>query len=747
VREKAIKMTTTIDNDTAPPWSHAREKTRAGNHWSRPQNIFAGRSIIESASIDGVKVTRLSVVPTAEADFPRSFAVVDEPVWRSGNDLAYGLEWQQSLAARWDFLFKLPEGTKCFGLGEHYSGLDLRGGRHTICTTDEPDHDEALDAMYQAIPLLILANGEEYSALFLDSPAPQRWHLDCNLDGQGRIELFSRYGFRLYAIGPTSLPSIVRVFTSLTGRAHLPPRWALGYFQSRFSYPDTQTVRQISKELRTRKIPCDTIVLDIDYMDGYRIFTVSRERFPNFRELVSDLAKDKFKVVTIVDPGIKNDPNYSVFLEGIQNNYFCKTADGKLFLDSIWGGTSALPDFLKEKTRQWWAEKLGFYIDNGVAGIWNDMNEPTILDMATVNTRLKGKKPLTGEIEELPPEDDQILIQELNDEKIGHLEVRNLYGLSMCQATYEGLIAKNPQTRPFVLTRSGSAGIQRYSAVWTGDNKSFFEHMAKSVPMLLNLGLSGVAFSGADIGGFGKDADSDLLVRWFELGIFYPFFRNHSDIGTRSQEPWAHSPAVEQHLRNLIETRYRLLPYIQALFWEHLRTGAPIMRPLVWHYPSDQFAGQVDDQFLFGSDIMVAPILQRGKSQRLVYFPRGLWHPFAGGSPIVGGKAHMVELKLGSVPAFIRDGAIIPLAGVMQNTADYDRTPITFAAYGDTASGVYFEDDGESFAYREGIFNEWFLRVERDSFKAQQVHQNYQAPKREYYLQQQGVSKPVQLVG
>lgn len=742
-------MTTTIDNETAPIWSHANEKARSAGQWVRPQNIFSGRSSIESATIDGVKVIRLSAVPMADTEFRRSYSVVDEPVWR-GNDtisLPFELEWQQSLPARWDFLFKLPESTKCFGLGERYSGLDLRGGRHTLCATDDPDHDESIDAMYQSIPLLILASGEETYGLFLDSPAPQRWHLDCNLDGQGRIELFSRHGWRLYAIGPASLPSIVRVFTNLTGRANLPPRWALGYHQSRWSYPDDESVRQIAREMRSRKIPCDTIVLDIDYMDGYRIFTVSRERFPNFRELISDLTKEDFKVVPIVDPGIKNDPNYPIFLEGIQNNYFCKTADGKLFLDTIWGGTSALPDFLNEKTRKWWSEKLGFYTNYGVAGIWNDMNEPTILDMDTAASGLKGKKPLSGEIDELPPDDNQTLIQQLDNEKIGHLEVRNLYGYSMCQATYEGLIAKNPDKRPFVLTRSGCAGIQRYSAIWLGDNKSFFEQMAKSVPMLLNVGLSGVAFAGADVGGFGKDADSDLLVRWFELGIFYPFFRNHSSMGTRPQEPWAHSPIVEQHIRNLIEMRYRLLPYIQGLFWEHVRTGAPLMRPLVWHYPSDQFAAQVDDQFLFGSEILVAPILQRGKTQRLVYFPRGLWHPITGGSPIVGGKAHMVELKLGSVPAFVRDGAIIPMAAIMQSTAEYDRMPITFSAYGDTASGVYFEDDGESFGYREGIFNEWFLRVERDSFKAQEVHRNYQAPKREYYLQQQGVSKPVQLVG
>jgi alpha-glucosidase len=744
IRRWEILMTTAIEHPSTPNWYKARQKPKNRVLWSRPSDIFSGRSQIESASIEGVRVLRLSVTPQADGNFPHSYAVIDEPTWlvdNSASVLPYAMEWQQSLPARWDFLFNLPEGTKCFGLGERYSGLDLRGGRHTLCATDNPDHDESMDSMYQSIPLMILSSGEDNIGLFLDSPAPQRWHLDSDLNGKGRVELFSRRGWRLYVIGSTSLPSIVRAFTSLTGRASLPPRWALGYFQSRWSYSDEETARQIGKEFRSRKIPCDTIVLDIDYMEDYKVFSISRERFPQLQRLVEDLARDKFKVVTIVDPAVKNDPNYNVFLEGIQNVLFCKTEDGRLFLDNSWCGTSAWPDFLKQETRDWWAENLGFYTDRGVAGIWNDMNEPTILE----TTLLAGKKPLLDEMEELPSEIDQIFVQTDKDEKIGHLEVRNLYGLLMCQATHEGLLAKAPEKRPFVLSRSAYAGIQRYGATWLGDNKSFFEHMAKSIPMLLNLGLCGVPFSGADVGGFAQDADSDLLVRWFELGIFYPFFRNHSAMDTAAQEPWAHSPTVESHIRNLIETRYRLLPYIQSLFWEHVRTGAPLMRPLMWHYPNDQFAAQVDDQFLFGSDILVAPMLCRGKSHRLVYFPRGLWYPFNGGSPLVGGKAHLVELKLGSVPAFVRDGAIIPLAGIMESTEDYDRVSITFAAFGDSACGVFFEDDGESFAFRDGTFNEWFLRAERGVLKAQEVHGNYQAPKREFYLQHEGITKQVQL--
>jgi alpha-glucosidase len=731
-------MTTATDRESTPDWTQARRQPKERSKMALPKNIYEGKSSIECASVDGVRIARLSVEPAPDKKNLSTYAVVGDFIWHHEvmSALPRSLTWQQSFSARWDFTFDLPKGTRCLGLGERFSGLNLRGGSHTLCATDNEHHDEGMDAMYKSIPFLILSDSDDSVGLFLDCAAPQRWHLDNNLDGKGRIELFSRRGWDLYLIGPTTVPQVVRAYTQLTGRTKLPPRWALGYFQSRWSYPDEESVRQIAKECRARKIPCDSIVLDIDYMDEYKVFTVSKERFPNFDQMVADLAHENIKVVTIVDPGIKEDVNYSLFQEATSKDLLLKTNDGKIFLEKVWPGISAFPDFLKKETREWWAKHLKFYLEKGVAGIWNDMNEPAFFG---------AKKPLPEKMQELPSIIDQPFVHQVDGDKVPHLEVRNLYGSLMCQATYDGLLAQQPDKRPFILTRSAYAGIQRHAATWTGDNKSFFEHMAKSIPMLLNIGLSGVPFCGADVGGFGHDVDFDLLVRWYELGIFYPFFRNHAAMGTVAQEPWMQSPAVEAHCRKLIETRYRLLPYLQVLFWEHLHSGAPIMRPIVWHFPNDEYAPEIDDQFFFGGDILVVPILERGRTNRLAYFPRGLWHPFEGGSPIVGGKAHIVEVKLGSVPAFVRDGALLPLADVMQSTAEYNTIPITFTAFGDTASGVFFEDDGESFNFERKIYNEWALNVYQGDLRAKAMHRMYEAPKREYFFLHKGVRKKVTL--
>ncbi|MGH9551370.1 MAG: TIM-barrel domain-containing protein, partial [Terriglobales bacterium] len=379
--------------------------------------------------------------------------------------------------------------------------------------------------------------------------------------------------------------------------------------QSRWSYPDQDTVIRIAHEFRSRAIPCDTIVLDIDYMEDYRVFTHSKERFPDFKQMVADLDNNGFKIVTIIDPGVKKDAKYFVFNDGKKHGFFCAKADGKPFLAEVWPGQSAFPDFVREDVRTWWAAQHGFHTEMGVAGIWNDMNEPSMFDQPD---------PIELTATELPPDSKQLFMQHAPEGAVGHFEVRNLYGFQMSRSTHQGLLALRPNERPFVLSRSGYAGIQRYAAVWLGDNSSWWGHLGLSIPMLLNMGLCGVPFAGVDVGGFALDCSAELLVRWYALGIFYPFFRNHCSMHGSPQEPWVFSEEVEKHCRHLIEQRYRLIPHIQRLFAEHVRTGAPLMRPLSWHYPEDEFAAQIDDQFLFGEDILVAPIVQRGTTQRSV---------------------------------------------------------------------------------------------------------------------------------
>lgn len=716
------------------------------------------------------------------------------PFQQAKTTLPFSLHWQQAMPARWDINFELPENVICMGLGERYSNLNLRGKKHTLCATPVCPHIESTDALYAVIPFLILAHphdipnvqgtqsmhsvqgtphiqniqgtqsqssrlqnsqNTQYTGLFLDSPAPQRWDLDSESIAQGKIELFTRLGWQLYMIGPTTLPALINTYTTLTGRTELPPRWSLGHHQSRYSYPEEQTVQYIAHEFRSRKIPCDTIVLDIDYMDGYRVFTYSKDAFPHFEQMIADLSKAGFKLVPIVDPGVKQDPQYATYKEGVAQGHFCTTGSGELFTEQVWPGTCVFPDFLQAKTKQWWANQLRFLLDKGVGGIWNDMNEPEFFNK---------KQVLPDNMVELPEPQDQLFLQQSGNGPVGHFEVRNLYGSLMAAATKNGLLAARSDERPFILTRSGYAGIQRYAVVWTGDNSSWFRHLAYSIPMLINLGLSGVPFVGVDVGGHLGDATPELLIRWYETGIFYPFFRNHCVKGARAQEPFAYGAKVEQKIRKLIEFRYRLLPYIQNLFWEHMRTGAPLMRPLSWHYPDDETARRIYDQFLFGADILVAPIIEEGQKQRFVYLPKGKWHllnsgsvygrdggkVFKGGKGVgenasensrsagrnifEGGKVHTVTWELGSIPAFAREGSIIPMIDVIQSTAEYNNANISFNVFGDEAEGVLLEDDGRSFAYNQGGYNEWRVVFRSGKLNASAIHKGYESARREFFV-------------
>lgn len=727
-----------LETPTAPEWNQARRRAARKEKAAKRPDIFKGASKWEKTTIGPLAVYRLCVIMPGSKSVPQTHAVIHDAVWSEATaaqaklHLPADFTWQQSMKARFDASFSVAETTRFFGLGERFAPLNLRGQVHSLVTADNHNHNEGMDAMYKAIPFLIVQDGDsgKFTGMFFDTGAPVRFDLDTELAGAANIEILTRRGFAVYVFGGGSLPEVVDVYTTLTGRSLMPPRWALGHQQSRWSYPDEQSVREIASQYRSRQIPCDAVVIDIDYMDEYRVFTLSRERFPNFKKMTADLARENFKVITIIDPGVKEDPEYDVFKEGKKQELFCKTPKGEVFIDTVWPGRSAFPDFCQEETRNWWASKHKWFVEQGVAGVWNDMNEPAFFNE---------KSPIKKTLEELPPDAEQHgCMHKTAEGDVGHFEVRNLYGMLMTSATYEGLREQRPDERPFVLSRSGFAGIQRYAAVWPGDNMSWFEHLRESIPMLLNLGLSGVPFAGVDIGGFGGDCTPELLVRWYETGIFYPFFRNHSAMGTRAQEPFAFDQKVEDMIRRLIETRYRLLPYLQNLFWENRRTGAPVMRPLLWHYPNDEFAAEVDDQFMFGADMLVAPILSRGKTARTVYLPEGNWHPFTGGEPLPGNQTHIVQWPLGSAPAFVREGAIIPGVDAMQHTGEFESKAITFYVYGDTASGVYIEDDGHSMDFQTGAYNEWHLQFSDGGLMAKKVHAGYKIPNREYFFSQKG---------
>ena len=728
-------------------WTEGRKPARVAVAAPAGPNRFRGEVRIDRGLLSAVPLVRYTALPRTGGSAPRSFAVLPEIeaalALRRGRsrDLPIDLDLVQPKASRWLLRWPLPEGTRCRGLGERYGSSELRGRVHTLFNTDDPRHTESADALYKSIPLLLLLDERGCIGLFLDSPARSRWDLDTALDGSAEVELLSRRGFRLYVFGPAPLPAVVAAYTRLTGRAPLPPLWSLGHQQSRWSYPTEQTVLHVAGEFRKRKIPCDTVVLDIDYMQAYRVFSVSRERFPNFEAMVERLDALGFRTVVIVDPAVKQAQSDPVYRDGLARGAFCRTAAGRPFVGHVWSGASCLPDFFRAETRSWWGDWLRVYLDKGIAGIWNDMNEPALFGQQT---------PLPRSAVDLPPDAQQLFLHRHDGRNVGHFELRNAYGLQMARATWEGLLRHRPDERPFVLTRSGYAGMQRYGACWLGDNFSWWEHLRLSIPMLLNLGLSGVPFAGVDIGGFGEDATPELLIRWYQLGIFYPFFRNHCAVGQVAQEPWAFGARAEQAIRRLIEARYRLLPYLEACFVEHRRSGAPILRPLVWEFPRDRACVDVDDSFFLGKHLLVAPIVERGRRDRLVYLPAGRWTRFStatagaasgrgrserAGAVLVGGRTHRVRWDPDEVPAFVRHGAILPLADPVQHTRELATAPLRFFSFGSTAAGTYYEDDGISLGHERGAYNLWQLELKRGLLRMTPVHRGFDAAARPLYWQ------------
>ncbi|HET7657547.1 MAG TPA: TIM-barrel domain-containing protein, partial [Bacillales bacterium] len=468
-----------------------------------------------------------------------------------------------------------------------------------------------------------------------------------------------------------------------TGKMPLPPKWALGFHQSRYSYETEQEVRTLAEIFRERGIPLDAVHLDIHYMNGYRVFTFDQERFPNPQDMVNDLREQGIHIVPIVDAGVKVDENDSTYKEGLEKDLFCKYPDGQLFFGDVWPGNSAFPDFTKTDAREWWGNLNRFYSDLGIDGIWNDMNEPAVFNETK-----------TMDVEAIHDNDGNPKT---------HRELHNVYGMLMEESTYEGMKKLLNGKRPFVLTRAGFAGIQRYAAVWTGDNRSFWEHLAMTLPMCMNLGVSGVALCGSDVGGFAHDASGELLARWTQVGAFLPYFRNHSAIETRRQEPWAFGEKYEAIIKKYIELRYKWLPHLYPLFKQTHETGIPVMRPLFMEYPGDPCTYNLSDQFMIGSDVLIAPILTPDTQQRAVYLPDGEWYDYWTDQKYAGGRHYLIKADLETLPIFIKAGAFL-FEGEVRSSTSVPLESLTIHLYPriGSFSTVFYDDDGESFAYVDG---------------------------------------------
>jgi alpha-glucosidase len=611
-------------------------------------------------------------------------------------DTGLGIGWRQlgtdkSQVACWK---RIETEENYYGFGERAGLLNQKGKRFTNWTTDSLDYTMLTDAMYQAIPFFMaLRQGVGYG-LFFNTTFWSRF--DVGVDQPDILRLETLGGELDYYIIYSPEPAeIVQTYTQLTGRMSLPPQWALGYHQCRWSYDSESEVRQLVQQLRQRRIPCDVIHLDIDYMFGYRVFTWNPQRFPDPQKLLSDLAEDGIKVVTIVDPGVKFEPqaDYAVYDQGLENDYFIRRADGKVFHGYVWPGRAVFPEFLRLEVRQWWGDLHRNLTDVGVAGIWNDMNEPAMNDRPFGD---EGGQKIFFPMDAPSGPDD---------ERTTYAETHNLYGLMMARACRQAVEKLRERSRTFVLTRSGYAGVQKWSAVWTGDNHSLWEYLEMSLPMLCNLGLSGVAFVGADIGGFAGDATPELFARWMQAGMLYPFMRAHSMINTKRHEPWEFGPQVEAICRQYIELRYRLLPYIYTLFWEATTTGAPVLQPLLYHYPDDPKTHELYDQVLLGSSLMAAPVYRPGVEKRLVYLPAGTWYDWWTGESYQGATYILADAPIEKMPMYIRAGSVIPLGPVMQYVGESPLNQLRLRVTPGTGEWTLYEDDGHSFAYRDGAWS------------------------------------------
>jgi alpha-glucosidase len=577
----------------------------------------------------------------------------------------------------------MPLNEHYYALGDKTGPLDRRDQAFTLWNTDQFGWQESTDPLYKAIPFFLALNNGNAYGIFLDNTYRSSFDFgktehDAYSFGAegGQLDYYFFYG-----------PDPKRVltdYTALTGRMPLPPLFSLGYQQCRYSYYPEARVREIADGFRKRHIPADVLYLDIDYQEKYRPFTIDRERFPHFEGMIADLHKQGFKLVLITDLHIAAVPGYKPYDEGIAHDYFVKNPDGSVFVGPVWPGPAVFPDFTRAAVRDWWGTLYTGFVKMGARGFWNDMNEPAVFETPTKTMPLD-------------------TVHHVEQRKTDHREIHNVFGLENVHGTYDGMLRLEPNLRPFVLTRAAYAGAQRYASTWTGDNTASWNHMRLSVPQIINLGLSGFAMNGADIGGFNGSPTPELLTRWMELGAFNPIYRNHAAKGTRDREPWVDGPEHEKIRKRYIETRYHLLPYVYTGMEEAARTGVPLMRPLFLEFPKETELATNGAEFMFGRSLLVAPKAWPFVEPYEVTLPQGDWFDYWTGDKHSGPAEIKVDPPLDTLPVYVRAGSILPEQPVVEYVGQEIRGPLTLRVYpGPDCSGDLYSDDGDTLAYQKG---------------------------------------------
>ncbi|HEY8493564.1 MAG TPA: TIM-barrel domain-containing protein [Myxococcota bacterium] len=592
------------------------------------------------------------------------------------------------------------EDDRFLGFGAKTGPLDKRGRVLRMRNRDVPVR-EGVDPLYASIPFFVrLTSGAgrvRADGFLLEGAAPARFDVAASDPSRVVIETGAR-GIDLVLFPGPRPDDVLRRYGARTGRTPRPPLWALGHHQSRWGYRSARAVRRVARAARRHRMPTDAIHLDIDHMDGYRVFTWHRRRFPDPAGLVAELRAQGFRVVTIVDPGVKVDPRWPTFREGAERDAYLRREDGRPYKLRVWPGDAALPDFARPDVREWWGRLHGPLVEAGVAGIWNDMNEPAgwAFDLRLGRLIVPLAPQDLSRVRQADPADPE--------QRVPHEHVRNAYGHLQARATREGLEKLAPGRRHFVLSRSGTAGVQRWAALWTGDTFSSWSQLRLSLRMLMGLSVSGVPFCGADIGGFAGWCGPELFARWMQIGALQPFARTHSMWLKHRQEPWRFGRRVAEAVRAALELRMRLLPHLYGLFCEAEASGAPIWRPLVWNHPEDPQAAAVEDQVAIGRELLAAPVLERGARHRSVYLPEGVWYGFDDGARWIGPRRIEVAAPLERLPLFVRGGSVIATRSPVQHVGETPREPLVLEVFpGADGATTIVEDDGETLDYRSGV--------------------------------------------
>lgn len=608
------------------------------------------------------------------------------------NEDEIGFHWEESYQYGGDIvkMSKISQKAESYyGLGDKPVDVNLKGKRFENWVTDSYAFGKNTDPIYKAIPFYTSIHDNKSYGIFFDNTF--KTHFDFAQERRNVTSFWAQGGeMNYYFIYGPQMSDVVANYTDLTGKPHsLPPLWALGYHQCKWSYYPESNVKEVTNKFRELQIPCDAIYLDIDYMDGFRCFTWDKNHFPEPKRMVKELEDDGFKTVVIIDPGIKIDLEYDVFKEALDKDYFCKRADGPYMKGKVWPGECYFPDYTRPEVREWWSGLFQELIEEmGVKGVWNDMNEPAVMEVPNKTF----------------PDDVR---HDYDGNPCSHRKAHNIYGMQMARATYHGLKKYSYPKRPFVITRAAYSGTQRYTSSWFGDNVATWEHLAIANNQAQRMAMSGFSFAGSDIGGFAEQPQGELFARWIQLGIFHVFCRVHSSGDHGDQEPWVFGDEITDIVRKFVEIRYQLLPYLYTAFWNHINHGTPILKSLVLFDQEDPHTHYRSDEFVYGDQILVCPIQEPNSKGRRMYIPRGNWYNFWTDELVEGGKEMWVDADLDSMPIFIKEGAVIPKYPVQQYVGEKDFDEITLDVYyklGKESSQLY-DDAHDGYDYRKGRYS------------------------------------------